>query len=327
MQLGGHPIYTRGEEVGFDTREPVEDVARIMAGYHAVIAARVFDHTTLTRMAAVVDVPIVNMLSDRSHPLQALADALTMQQRLGDLTGKTVAYVGDYNNVARSLAEISLMLGAHVRLACPVGFAADDGELERLALVATSATIEQSHRPIDAVDGRTRGAHRHLGVDGSGGGEGPNVDNSSRATWSTTTMMAAASPIRRLHALPARIPRRGGGGRGDRRATVGRVPAGPQPHARRPRRARLPDWGFVRDDQGATASDDLAPDRRPRGDEPAAADPAARRARHRGHAGDRVARSRRHRRGEGAGCRAATRCTRSPSSLPIGWLRSTNSAG
>ncbi len=126
MQLGGHPVYTRGEEVGFDTREPVEDVARIMEGFHSLIAARVFDHTTLTRMAAVVDVPVVNMLSDRSHPLQALADALTMQQHLGDLAGKTVAYVGDYNNVARSLAEISFMLGADVRLACPVGFAADD---------------------------------------------------------------------------------------------------------------------------------------------------------------------------------------------------------
>ncbi len=153
VQLGGHPIYTRGEEVGFDTREPVEDVARIMAGYHAVIAARVFDHTTLIRMARVVDVPIVNMLSDWSHPLQALADALTMQQRLGDLGGKTVAYVGDYNNVARSLSEISLMLGAHVRLACPVGFAADDGELERLALIGTASTVAQSHRPADAVAG------------------------------------------------------------------------------------------------------------------------------------------------------------------------------
>ncbi|MET0908638.1 MAG: ornithine carbamoyltransferase [Ilumatobacteraceae bacterium] len=153
FQLGGHPIYTRGEEVGFDTREPVEDVARIMAGYHAVIAARVFDHDTLIRMARVVDVPVVNMLSDWSHPLQALADALTMQQRLGDLAGKTVAYVGDYNNVARSLSEISLMLGAHVRLACPVGFAADDGELERLALIGSASTIDQSHRPAEAVDG------------------------------------------------------------------------------------------------------------------------------------------------------------------------------
>lgn len=153
VQLGGHPVYTRGDEVGFDTREPVEDVARIMAGYHALIAARVFEHSTVTRMAAVVDVPIVNMLSDRSHPLQALADALTMQQRLGDLAGRTVAYIGDYNNVARSLAEISLMLGATVRLACPVGFAADDVELERLALLADNSSIEQSHRPVDAVTG------------------------------------------------------------------------------------------------------------------------------------------------------------------------------
>jgi ornithine carbamoyltransferase len=154
VQLGGHPIYTRGDEIGFDTREPVEDVARIMAGYHAVIAARVFDHRTLTRMGAVVDVPIVNMLSDRSHPLQALADALTMQQRLGDLAGKTVAYVGDYNNVARSLAEISLLLGAHVRLGCPVDFGADETELDRLAMLSSGrATIVASHRPAEAVEG------------------------------------------------------------------------------------------------------------------------------------------------------------------------------
>ncbi len=111
FQLGGHPVYTRGEEVGFDTREPVEDIARILEGYHAIIAARVFDHLTVTRMAAVVDIPVVNMLSDHSHPLQAFADALTMQQCLGELAGKTVAYVGDFNNVARSLAEISAMLG------------------------------------------------------------------------------------------------------------------------------------------------------------------------------------------------------------------------
>ena len=72
-----------------------------------MIAARVFAHDTLERMAAVVDMPVVNMLSDWSHPLQALADALTMTQVLGPLAGRTVAYVGDYNNVSRSLAEIS----------------------------------------------------------------------------------------------------------------------------------------------------------------------------------------------------------------------------
>jgi len=79
VQLGGHPIYTRGEEVGFDTREPVEDVAKVLQGYHALIAARVFDHLTVTRMAAVVDIPVVNMLSDHSHPLQAFADAPVAQ--------------------------------------------------------------------------------------------------------------------------------------------------------------------------------------------------------------------------------------------------------
>lgn len=150
-QLGGHPVYTRGEEVGFDSREPVEDIARVMEGYHALIAARVFDHLTVSRMAAVVDVPVVNMLSDHSHPLQAFADALTMQQCLGDLAGKTVAYVGDFNNVARSLAEISAMLGMHIRLACPHGFEAPPAELERFGLLG-APSVEQSHRPADAVE-------------------------------------------------------------------------------------------------------------------------------------------------------------------------------
>ena len=157
VQLGGHPVYTRGEEIGFDTREPVEDVARIMAGYHSIIAARVFDHATVERAAAALDadgteVPVVNMLSDRSHPLQAFADALTMRQRLGVLTGQTVAYVGDYANVARSLAEISLLLGMHVRLGCPRGFDADDAELERLSTIGTG-TIEQVTRAAEAAEG------------------------------------------------------------------------------------------------------------------------------------------------------------------------------
>lgn len=152
VQLGGHPIYTRGEEVGFDTREPVEDVGRIMEGYHALIAARVFEHTTLTRLAGAVDVPVVNLLSDHAHPLQALADVLTMRQLLGELRGLTVAYVGDFNNVARSLAQASALLGMNVRFACPDGFAADDVELERLALLG-GTTIVQTSRPAEAVVG------------------------------------------------------------------------------------------------------------------------------------------------------------------------------
>jgi ornithine carbamoyltransferase len=151
-QLGGHPVYTRGEEIRFDVREPVEDVTRVMAGYHAVLAARVFDHGVVERMAAVSAVPVVNMLSEHDHPLQGLADVLTMEQVHGALRGRTVAFVGDYNNVARSLAEACVLLGAHVSLGCPVGYAADEAELDRLNLLGTGS-VRQSHRPIDAVAG------------------------------------------------------------------------------------------------------------------------------------------------------------------------------
>lgn len=152
VQLGGHPVYTRGEEVGLDVREPVEDIGRIMEGYHGLIAARVFSHSIVERLAASTSVPVVNMLSDRSHPLQGLADALTMQQCLGELAGLTVAYVGDYNNVARSLAEISAMLGMHIRFGCPVGFDPDQAELNRILLLG-AASVEQSSRPSEAVAG------------------------------------------------------------------------------------------------------------------------------------------------------------------------------
>jgi ornithine carbamoyltransferase len=152
VQLGGHPVYTRGDEVGFDVREPVEDVTRVMAGYHAVLAARVFDHSIVERMAAVSTVPVVNMLSDAAHPLQGLADVLTMQQVHGALAGRVVAFVGDYNNVARSLAECCVMLGADVSLGCPALFAAPPEELERLDLLG-SGRVRQVHRAIDAVRG------------------------------------------------------------------------------------------------------------------------------------------------------------------------------
>ena len=152
VQLGGHPVYTRGEEVGFDTREPVEDIARIMSGYHGLIAARVFKHDVVQRLAATSSIPVVNMLSDESHPLQGLADALTMVQEFGSLEGKTVAYVGDYNNVARSLGEVCVMLGAHYRLACPAGYNAPDQELARIAALG-SGSIDQSNDPQRAVAG------------------------------------------------------------------------------------------------------------------------------------------------------------------------------
>jgi ornithine carbamoyltransferase len=151
VALGGHPVYTRGEEVGFDTRESVEDIARIMAGYHGVLAARVFSHSVVERMAAVSSVPVVNMLSDMSHPLQALADLLTMEEYCGSINDLTVAWIGDYNNVARSLGEAVCKLGGTYSLGCPDGYNASAAEIARLS--AFGGSVRQSIDPAEAITG------------------------------------------------------------------------------------------------------------------------------------------------------------------------------
>lgn len=152
VQLGGHPVYTRGDEIGLDVREPVEDVARILSGYHGVLTARVFDHSTLERLRAAATVPVVNLLSDQSHPLQAIADVLAMGAELGDLTGRTIAWVGDSNNVAHSLTQACVMLGAHVRLAAPVDFAPSDATVAAWRDCGPG-TVTVTHDPAEAVQG------------------------------------------------------------------------------------------------------------------------------------------------------------------------------
>ncbi len=122
VQLGGHPLTMRGDEVGIDTRETAEDLARTLSCYHAAIAARVFDHSRLQRLADAASVPVVNLLSDDSHPCQALADLLTLRQHFGTLEGRTIAYVGDYNNVTRSLEQAATAMGMEVRVATPEGY-------------------------------------------------------------------------------------------------------------------------------------------------------------------------------------------------------------
>ena len=151
VQLGGHPVAIAGEDVGIDVRETAEDVGRTLACYHAAIGARVYEHAKLTRMAAVVDVPVVNLLSDDAHPMQALSDLLTLRQHLGELGGRSIAWVGDYTNVARSLAIGAAMLGMEVRIAAPHGYGPDPLDVDRLAdLGAVPAVVT---RPAEAVAG------------------------------------------------------------------------------------------------------------------------------------------------------------------------------
>jgi ornithine carbamoyltransferase len=124
-QLGAHPVYLQPAELGIGSRESVEDVTRTLACYHSIIAARVFDHALLEQMAAVDAAPVLNMLSATDHPLQALADLLTIKQLLGRLEGARIAFVGEGNNVARSLAEGCALTGAEFVSASPAGHGLD----------------------------------------------------------------------------------------------------------------------------------------------------------------------------------------------------------
>lgn len=202
VQLGGHPVYTRGEEVGLGVREPVADVVRVMAGYHAVLAARVFDHRVITEMAAHSPVPVVNMLSDWSHPLQALADVLAMTEVLGPLAGRTIAYVGDHNNVSRSLAEACVMLGAEFSLGCPEGYDASAAELERIAALGPGS-VRQTDDPVAAVAGAVA-VHTDTWVS-----MGQEAEKAGRLavfgeyTVTPALMLAAAPGAGFFHCLPA----------------------------------------------------------------------------------------------------------------------------
>ena len=154
VQLGGHPLTIRPDEVGLDTRESVEDVTRTLCCYHAAIGARVFEHSKLERMTQVSSVPIVNMLSDEAHPLQALADLLTIADEFGDISAlghRTIAYVGDGNNVARSLAIGAGMLGMTVHVATPVGYELSESDVARI--IATGADLQTTNDPLAAVAG------------------------------------------------------------------------------------------------------------------------------------------------------------------------------
>jgi ornithine carbamoyltransferase len=150
VQLGGHPIVIRGEEIGIGGRETAEDVTRSLARYHRIIGARVFDHAVLQAMAQIDEVPVVNLLSDNAHPCQALADLLTLRRHWGTLEGRTLAWVGDGSNVARSLMLGCALSGINIRLASPSGYEVDPSAVA--AARARGVEVTLTTDPIEAVD-------------------------------------------------------------------------------------------------------------------------------------------------------------------------------
>ncbi len=201
VQLGGHPITLRDEEVGIDTRESAEDLARLFSTMASVIGARVFAHDKVERLASAATVPVVNMLSDDAHPLQTLADLLTIRQHRGSLDGAAVTYVGDANNVARSLAIGCALVGAQLRISSPPGYTFGPGELDRIASAGEGAVVFDDPRAaVGGADAVYTDAWYSMGQE-----EEKTVRREAFARWriDEALMDAAGSGAVFLHCLPA----------------------------------------------------------------------------------------------------------------------------
>ncbi len=149
--LGGASIFLTQQEVGMGVRESLPDVARNLSQFCDALVLRTFEHATVTEMARWATIPVINGLSDYCHPCQALGDLLTMREVFGSLDGLTVAFVGDGNNVSRSLALACSKLGMTFVLCAPVGYTFDGPFLEMLHEVAPDHCLVETSDPKAAV--------------------------------------------------------------------------------------------------------------------------------------------------------------------------------
>lgn len=151
-ELGGYAISLEGKSIGVGSRESVEDIARLLSRYNDAIVARLHEHSIIEGLAANATIPVVNALTDLSHPCQVLADAFTLYERGLWHDGIKVVFVGDGNNVANSWIELAGILPFHFVLACPEGYTPDSGLLEA-ARASGASKIEVLHDPAEAAAG------------------------------------------------------------------------------------------------------------------------------------------------------------------------------
>ncbi|MFQ3534981.1 MAG: ornithine carbamoyltransferase [Aggregatilineales bacterium] len=149
--LGGDAIYLSPDEIGLGKRESIADVARVLSGYAQGILARVFAHAHLLELAKWASVPVINGLSDDSHPCQVFADMLTLYEHFGALRGLKIAYVGDSNNVTFSLGEAAARYGVELRVASPAGYQLSEAQVKHLREMGLALTLTDD--PCAAVEG------------------------------------------------------------------------------------------------------------------------------------------------------------------------------
>ena len=144
--LGGDALYLSPAEIGLGKRESIADVARVLSSYVDAIMARVFEHIHVLELGKWSSTPVINGLSDYNHPCQGMADALTIQEKFGNLKGLNISYVGDGNNVAVSLMHVSVLLGANFSIACPEGY-----DIKPLAVEVGKKLAKQSSSKINLM--------------------------------------------------------------------------------------------------------------------------------------------------------------------------------
>jgi ornithine carbamoyltransferase len=154
-QLGGNTIYLAPDDISLGKREPTADIARTLSRYVCGIVARVFAHKDLVELSQYATVPVINALSDLSHPCQALADILTVQEKFGTLKGLKMAYIGDGNNMTNSLMQACAKVGMDISIASPKGYEPSSDHVKKAQASAhsTGARITLTRDPVEAVKG------------------------------------------------------------------------------------------------------------------------------------------------------------------------------
>jgi ornithine carbamoyltransferase len=149
-QLGGTALFLSSRDIQLGRGEPIRDTARVLSRYVDGIMIRTFDHADVEELARFATVPIINGLTDYNHPCQILADLQTVHEEFGDLAGRTVAWIGDGNNMAHSWIEAAGVLGFELRIACPAGY---EPSAQLLSSWAGRAKILVTHSPLEAAKG------------------------------------------------------------------------------------------------------------------------------------------------------------------------------
>ena len=152
-QLGGNAVVIKGDEISLGKREPICDVARTLERYVDAVMIRTFAHENLTEFAKYAKVPVINALSDSSHPCQILADLLTIKETFGKLKGLKLAYIGDGNNVANSLLLGCSLVGMYFSIGCPKGYEPDGNYLKKAEEISnkTGSKISVLNNPQEAA--------------------------------------------------------------------------------------------------------------------------------------------------------------------------------